>query len=56
MERFNMFLTDRQIKDLKTLSKKDLSMSEHIRIAINKYLKSKKVDLITKSPSKRKKI
>lgn len=51
MERFNMYLSTKQIKSLKNLSKKDLSVSEHIRIAIDKYLESKKVVLITKSPS-----
>ena len=56
MERFNMYLSAKQIKGLKSLSRQDLSVSEHIRIAVDKYLKSKEVVLITKSPSKREKI
>lgn len=53
MERFNMYLSEKQIKELHNLSKNGISVSEHIRFAVDKYLKSKKVVLIAKSPSKK---
>ena len=53
MKRFNMYLSERQVKELKLLAKKDLSVSEHIRIAIDRYLESKKVVLTTNSSSEK---
>lgn len=53
MKRINLYLTEKQITSLTILSEDGLSLSEHIRIAINKYLHKKEKNIYSESYSKK---
>lgn len=40
MKRFNLYLPEEQIKQLEDLSVNSISVSEHIRLAIDLYIKA----------------
>jgi hypothetical protein len=53
MQRFNLFITEKQRKALESLAHNNASVSEQIRTAIDEYLKKRKVGKVTNSPSKK---
>ena len=50
MERINLYITNAQLTYLRLLS--DMSVSEHIRRAINEYIEKMDSQKVTYSPSK----
>ena len=53
MRRYNLYLTEMQMKLLKILSEDGLSISEHIRVAVNQYLYKNEKKLYAESSSKK---
>jgi hypothetical protein len=53
MKRYNLFISDEQLDFLEKLSKHSVSVSEHIRIAINLYMEQLKKLAYSESLSKK---
>lgn len=53
MKRYNLYIPEKQLEFLERVSESSVSVSEHIRLAIDAYIKKLQKATFSESPSKK---